>query len=94
MIAVAVAVAFAPALKRRLWRHALPLFMTVGLLLIWLHGLLDLPFRCPAIMYSWAVMLAAAGCLGRGIPSALQQQTPCRLVRQPHDGAGRVNGFH
>ena len=65
LIAVAVAAAFAPALKRRLWNCPLPLFATVGLGLVAVHSLVDLPFRCPAVLYSWAAMLAAVGIMCR-----------------------------
>lgn len=37
----------------------LPAWLLAGLLLIFLHSLIDLPFRCPAILLEWAVLFAA-----------------------------------
>lgn len=40
---------------------ALPSWICVGLILVFLHSWVDLPFRSPAILLSWSVLLAALG---------------------------------
>lgn len=40
-------------------------WIAVGLVLVFLHSWVDLPFRSPAILLAWCVLLAALGRLGR-----------------------------
>lgn len=52
------------ALLMPLWRRwsrcgTLMLPLSLGILLVVVFSLIDLPFRCPAILYTWVVLLAA-----------------------------------
>ncbi len=44
---------------RGLWRDPLRLMCVIGLALVAVLSLIDLPFRCPAILYVWVLALAA-----------------------------------
>jgi len=44
--------------------NVLQYWIAVGLVLVFLHSWVDLPFRSPAILLSWCVLLAALGRLG------------------------------
>lgn len=37
------------------------LFAAAGVMIVLLHSLIDLPFRCPAIIYAWLTTLALVG---------------------------------
>jgi len=53
------------ALHGRPWRHPATALAALGLAVTLVHSLVDLPFRCPAILYSWLVILVGVGELGR-----------------------------
>jgi O-antigen ligase len=59
LMAAAVVVLLAPVLKIRPWKKPLPLIALLGLCATVLHSMIDLPFRSPAILYSWLAILAA-----------------------------------
>ena len=59
LMAAAVVALLLPVLKTRPWEKPLPLMALLGLCAIVLHSLIDLPFRSPAILYSWLAILAA-----------------------------------
>ena len=40
-------------------------WILAGVLIVWLHSLIDWPFRCPAILLGWCGLLAALPCLTR-----------------------------
>lgn len=47
-----------PAIQH--WKYsAMSLWIGVGIVVVSVHSLIDLPFRCPAILVPWAVLLAA-----------------------------------
>lgn len=54
-----------PLLQRGFWKQPLIFCSTIGLILTVVHSLIDLPFRCPAILFSCVAILAGAGVLGR-----------------------------
>ncbi len=47
-----------PAVKKAK-NSAISLWIGVGIGVIALHSLIDLPFRCPAVLYLWVILLAA-----------------------------------
>jgi hypothetical protein len=53
-----------PALHRP-WEKPLVFLPLLGVALVALHSLVDLPFRSPAVMYAWLAVLAAVGALAR-----------------------------
>ena len=58
LMAATVLVLLVPALKERPWQKPLPLIALLGLGATALHSMIDLPFRSPAILYSWLAILA------------------------------------
>jgi hypothetical protein len=40
------------------WRRSIGVMVLLGCTMVWLHSLIDLPFRCPAILYTWSLLLA------------------------------------
>jgi O-antigen ligase len=57
-MAVAVGAMAAPLVRRRL-RYVPVFFLSmVGLVGVMLHGVVDLPFRSPAILFTWVAVLA------------------------------------
>jgi O-antigen ligase len=81
---------------------AIYLFSTAGLLLVGLHSLIDLPFRNPAILYAWIVLLAAVPAgwgvvsMARGVDgrekSALQEWFNTPISRAVHSTRRRLGG--
>ena len=59
LLILAVSVMLRESLRSR-WRHSpgLMLFILVGIGSVFLYSMVDIPFRCPAIMFSWFAMLA------------------------------------
>jgi len=56
----------------RLWIFRVPPAMLIALAALGctvLHSLVDLPFRCPAVLCAWAVVIA---CLPASVPSRLK----------------------
>lgn len=66
LLAAAVVVLTAPLFRISFWRQPLVLFPAIGLGITALHSLIDLPFRSPAILWHWAVILAALPVLSPG----------------------------
>ena len=58
LMAAAVLVLLVPALKERPWTKPLSMISMLGLGATVLHSMIDLPFRSPAILYSWLTILA------------------------------------
>lgn len=58
LILTLAAILFRDALRARTPRDPLFPFLTLGLSLVLIHSLIDLPLRNPAILYSWLVVLA------------------------------------
>lgn len=54
-----------PLPRTRVWKHPIAFCIVLGLILTFFHSLIDLPFRCPAILYSSFAMLAGAGALAK-----------------------------
>lgn len=52
--------------RRPSWSDPVVFFALLGALLVWLHSLIDLPFRSPAVLVMWTMVLAGAGELARG----------------------------
>jgi O-antigen ligase len=70
--------------RLRQCRHcALWAMGTVGLGLVVVFSLIDLPFRCPAILFVWVALLAA-------LPRACDLRPPCETG--PGHGGGAGNG--
>lgn len=44
--------------RRAAWASPAVFFALAGLSLVWMHSLIDLPFRCPAVLLAWIVVLA------------------------------------
>jgi len=59
LMAAALAVLVSPLLRKQSAHNALFLMPAIGLLLVVVFSLIDLPFRCPAILFTWVVVLAA-----------------------------------
>ena len=58
LLTLAVACLLAPVLRSKVWRLPLSGFCLLGLGMTFVHGLVDLPFRSPAITYHWSAILA------------------------------------
>lgn len=48
-----------PIMRSGAWRRPIVLLPTTGALIVLAYSLMDLPFRCPAVLYAWATLLAA-----------------------------------
>lgn len=59
-----------PALRKKPWAKPLPLMALLGLGATFLHSMIDLPFRSPAILYSWLTILAALPAMASSPPSS------------------------
>ncbi len=58
MLVVMASLAF-PILRKKAWRQPQAIPLLAGLTMVMGHSLIDLPFRCPAILYAWLIGLAA-----------------------------------
>ncbi len=47
------------------WARPIVFFALIGVGLVFAHSLVDLPFRCPAVLWSWCAVAAGAGLLCR-----------------------------
>lgn len=56
----------APLRRSGTWRGHAVLLPLLGVGLVFLQSLIDLPFRCPAVLYTWLVILAALPVIGEG----------------------------
>ena len=54
-----VAVLLTAAYRSGAWRRPVAFVPLLGALLVLAYSLMDLPFRCPAILYAWLAVLAA-----------------------------------
>ena len=59
LLAGALAVLVRAALRFSVDRQPMATMALAGLLMVAVFSLIDLPFRCPAILYTWSVILAA-----------------------------------
>jgi O-antigen ligase len=71
-----VLVLLVPALKKRPWEKPLPLIALLGLGATFVHSMIDLPFRSPAILYSWLAILAV-------LPAAASSREPLQPNNEP-----------
>jgi hypothetical protein len=58
-LAAVVAILFFSCLKNRKNLGILSIWMAGGIVLIFIHSFADLPFRSPAILYEWCILLSA-----------------------------------
>jgi len=61
---ISIGIMAAPLIRYPLhtWRSPRVFFSLLGLLVILIHSAVDLPFRCPAVLFLWTLTLALAGC--------------------------------
>ncbi|MDT8390390.1 MAG: O-antigen ligase family protein [Lentisphaeria bacterium] len=77
-------------IKRKVWRQPAAVPVMAGVVLVFTHSLVDLPFRCPAILFTWLTLLAAVDSL------VTQREKTVSAVRHslalqapaPGDGSG------
>jgi len=79
LMAATVIFLLVPIVKLNLWHIPIVLFPLIGCSITFLHSLIDLPFRCPAILYSWLIILAA-------IPTLAKEKI------EPHAATTKING--
>lgn len=65
ILASVVAVLVAAILRSGVWRRGMAVMVVLGCGLVWAHSLIDIPFRCPAILFMWALLLASLPRLSR-----------------------------
>jgi uncharacterized membrane protein YeiH len=65
-------------------RDAFCAMATAGLLLTVVFSLVDIPFRCPAILYTWVALLSAMPLVGAPTPAG--QSVPFRRPQFPSRG--------
>jgi O-antigen ligase len=58
LLAAILALAW-PMVRGHVWKHPIATMPLIGLVAILLYSLIDLPFRSPAILYTWSVIAAA-----------------------------------
>ncbi|MCU0856921.1 MAG: O-antigen ligase family protein [Pontiellaceae bacterium] len=69
LMVLALGTLIAPCLRRRIRRGAVFTLSFTGLILVLGFSLIDLPFRCPAILWTWVAVIAALPkCAGAGMP--------------------------
>jgi O-antigen ligase len=76
LMAATVLVLLVPVLKNRPWQKPMPLIALLGLGATALHSMMDLPFRSPAILYSWLAILAILPAVVGGSDSHLHEHKP------------------
>jgi len=76
---------------KRISKHPLATCAVLGLSLTLAHSLVDLPFRCPAILFSWLAILAGIGVLGRTYRLETISKRP---ADRQHGSGGRWNARH
>ena len=59
LMTAALATLVIPLFQKRSRHSVLLLMPVIGILLVVVFSLIDLPFRCPAILFTWVVILAA-----------------------------------
>lgn len=75
LMAGTVLVLLVPALKERPWRKPLPLIVLLGLGATAVQSMIDLPFRSPAILYSWLAILAILPVMASSEESSHRKRT-------------------
>lgn len=78
LLLLALATLVAPLFGRDLERGSVFALTCTGLTLVLVFSLIDLPFRCPAILWTWVALVAALPTLTRGHgpqPSPLKPRT-------------------
>jgi O-antigen ligase len=73
LLALAVVLLIASIVQSGVWRRGIGVMVLLGCAMVWLHSLIDLPFRCPAIVLTWTVLLASLPVIGQGARSAEQR---------------------
>jgi O-antigen ligase len=58
LLALSVVLLIASIVQSGVWRRSIGVMVLLGCTMVWLHSLIDLPFRCPAILYTWSLLLA------------------------------------
>jgi O-antigen ligase len=58
MIAVAFMALLVTLVRSRVWRNPLAVPPLLGAFVVSCYSMMDLPFRCPAILYAWTALLA------------------------------------
>jgi hypothetical protein len=70
-----------PLLSRRKWRDPCVCMTAIGLGMVYIFSIVDLPYRCPAILWTWTVLLA-------WLPAAPTHHKDQQSARSSwHDGA-------
>ena len=59
LMAAVVVVLAAAVWRSRAWQKPLVRVPLLGALIVYVYSLMDLPFRCPAVVYAWLSVLAA-----------------------------------
>ena len=59
LLAAVVIILVVSVYRSGVWRRTFARIPLLGLVTIFLYSLMDLPFRCPAVLYAWLVVIAA-----------------------------------
>ena len=82
LLAATVVTLLIPVARRGVWSRPLVLFPLLGIGLTFTHSLIDLPFRCPAILWHWVTILAALPlAVARQVDAQPQAERPLRSLR-------------
>jgi O-antigen ligase len=73
LLAAGVIVLIISIPRSGVWRRGVGVMVLIGCSMVWLHSLIDLPFRCPAILLTWTALLASLPVLGHGADTGRQK---------------------
>ena len=59
LLAAVVIILAVSVCRSGVWRRTFAPIPLLGLVTIFLYSLMDIPFRCPAVLYAWLVVIAA-----------------------------------
>ncbi len=80
LLAVVTVLLVKPALSRPMWFHPVARYALMGCGVVFLYSFIDLPFRSPAILYAWTVMLTSISVLalrgGNALESTRREYVP------------------
>jgi O-antigen ligase len=82
----AVGIQLYRVIRHPMRRHGLYVFILLGLVLLYVHSMIDLPFRNPAVLISSAICLAGLGCYAKMSGEAGSREQGARSMEH---GAGR-----
>jgi O-antigen ligase len=68
LLAATVVLLAWPGFSGGAWRREMVFFPLLGAAMTLSHSLIDLPFRCPAVLSAWFVVLAAIGTYAASLP--------------------------